>query len=94
MVDLAKGCSSNNVSNTLTADSAITCDTSSGTQCASKNSDEDYWKEPPLNEKLTKIFQGLFWNNTKPEKIGNLLENALLSENIEVLEPNKVNIEI
>ena len=73
-------CSSNTVSNTLTADSAITCDTNSDIQCANENSDEDYLndisleygnieiKGPPLNEKLTKIFQDLIWNNTKPEK--------------------------
>ena len=34
VVDPAKSCcSSNNLSNTLTADSAITCDTNSGTHC-------------------------------------------------------------
>ena len=31
-----------NVSNTLTADSAIPCDTNSGTQCANENSDQEY----------------------------------------------------
>ena len=71
-----------------------------------KNSDEDYLnnislkyenierKGPPLNEKLTKNFQDLIWNNTKPEKIENLLKSVLPPENIEGLEPNKVNIEI
>ena len=86
VVDPAKSCySSNNVSNTLIADSAILYDTNSGTQCANENSNEDYLndislgyenierKGPPLNEKLTKIFQDLIWNNTKSEKIGNLL---------------------
>ena len=99
-------CSSNTVSNTLTADSAIPCDTNSDTQCANENSDEDYLndisleyenierKGPPLNQKLTKIFQDLIWNNTKPEKIENLLKSVLPPENIEGLEPNKVNIEI
>ena len=74
-------CSSNTVSNTLTADSAIPCDTNSDTQCANENSDEDYLndisleyenierKGPPLNQKLTKIFQDLIWNNAKPEKM-------------------------
>ena len=51
-------------------------------------------KGPPLNQKLTKIFQDLIWNNTKPEKIENLLKSVLPPENIEGLEPNKVNIEI
>ena len=51
-------------------------------------------KEPPLNQKLTKIFQDLIWNNTKPEKIENLLKSVLPPEKIEDLEPNKVNIEI
>ena len=67
LADLAKSCcSSNNVSNTLTADSAIPCDTNSGTQCSMENSDKDYLndisleyenierKGPPLNEKLKK----------------------------------------
>ena len=107
MADPAKSCSSsNNVSNTLTADSAIPCDTNSGTQCAMENSNEDYLndisleyenierKGPLLNEKLTKMFQDLIWNNTKPEKIENLLKSVLPPENIEGLEPNKVNIEI
>ena len=61
--------SSNNVFNTLIADSAIPYDTNSATQCANENSDDDYLngisleyqnieiKEPPLNEKLTKIFK-------------------------------------
>ena len=74
-------CRSSNVSNTLIADSAIPYDTNSGTECANKNSDEDYLnnisleyenierKGPPLNEKLTRIFQDLIWNKTKPEKI-------------------------
>ena len=107
VADPAKSCySSNNVSNTLLADSAIPCDTNSGTQCATENSDEDYLndisleyenterKGPFLNEKLTKIFQNLIWNNTKPEKIENLLKSVFPPENIEGLEPNKVNIEI
>ena len=85
MADPPKSCcSSNNVSNTLIADSAIPCDTNSGAECANENSDEDYLndisleyenierKGPPLNEKLTRIFQDLIWNNTKPEKIENL----------------------
>ena len=43
VTDPAKSCCSfNNVSNTLTADSAIPCDTNSGTQGANENSDEDY----------------------------------------------------
>ena len=43
VADPAKSCcSSNNISKTLTADSAIPCDTNSGTQCANENSDEDY----------------------------------------------------
>ena len=100
-------CSFNNVSNTLIEDSAIRCDTNSCTQCANENSDEDYLndierkghrnierKGPPLNEKLTKSFQDLICNNTKPEKIENLLKSVLLPENIEDLEPNKVSIEI
>ena len=80
--------------------------TNSDTQCANEKSDEDYLNDislecenteregPPLNEKLTKIFQDLIWNNTKPEKIENLLKSVSLPENIEGLEPNKVNIEI
>ena len=81
VADPAKSCcSSNNVPNTLTAGSAIPCDTNSGSQCANENSDEDYLndisleyenikrKGPPLNEKLAKILQDLIWNNTKPEK--------------------------
>ena len=51
-------------------------------------------KGPLLNEKLTKIFQDLIWNNTKPEEIENLLRSVLPSENIEGLEPNKANTEI
>ena len=43
-------------------------------------------KVPPLNEKLTKIFRDLIWNNTKPEKIENLLKRVLPPENIEGLE--------
>ena len=105
--DPAKSCSSsNNVSNTLTADSRISCDTNRGTQCANENSDEDYLNEisleyenierkgPPLNEKLTKSFQDLISNNTKPEKNQNLLKSVLPPEHIEGLEPNKVNIEM
>ena len=107
VADPAKNCcSSNTVSKTFTADSAIPCYTNSDTQCANENSDEDYLndfsldyenmerKGPPLNQKLTKIFQDLIWNNTKPEKIENLLKSVLPPENIEGLEPNKVNIEI
>ena len=76
MADPAKNCcSSNKVSNTLTADSAIPCDTNSGTQCAMGNSDEDYLNDISL------------------EKIENLLKSVLPPENIEGLEPNKVNIE-
>ena len=68
-------CSSNNVSTTLIAGSAIPYDTNSGTLCANENSDEDYLndtsleyenterKRPPLNEKLTKCFQDLIWKN-------------------------------
>ena len=49
MADPAKNCcSSNKVSNTLTADSAISCDTNSGTQCAMGNSDEDYLNDISL----------------------------------------------
>ena len=72
MADLAKSCcSSNNVSNTLIADSTILYDTNGGTQCANENSDEDFLndisleyknierKGPPLNEKLRKTFQDL-----------------------------------
>ena len=65
----------------MIVDSAIPYDTNSGTQCARENSDEDYLnnislehenierKGPHLNEKLTKIFQDLIWNKTKPEKL-------------------------
>ena len=43
VADPAKSCcSSNNVSNTLIADSAIPYVTNSDTQCANENSDEDY----------------------------------------------------
>ena len=43
VADPAKSfCCSNNVSNTLTADSAIPCDTNSGIHCANENSDENY----------------------------------------------------
>ena len=72
VADPAKSCcSSNTVSNTLAVDSATSCDTNSDTQCANGNSDEDYLnyisleyenierKGPPLNQKLTKIFQDL-----------------------------------
>ena len=41
-------CSSNTVSNTLTADSAIPCDTNSDTQCVNENSDEDYLNDISL----------------------------------------------
>ena len=80
-------------------DSAILYDTNSGTQCANENTDEDYLNDISLeyeniNEKLTKIFQDLIFNNTKPEKIENLLKSVLPLENIEGLESNKVNIEI
>ena len=76
------------------------------TQYAHENSDEDYLNDisleyknierkwSPLNEKLTKNFQDLIWNNTKPEKVENLLKSVLPPENSEGLEPNKVNIEI
>ena len=99
-------CSSNTVLNTLTADFTIPSDTNSNIRCANENSDEDYLngisleyeniarKGPPLNEKLTKIFQDLIWNNTKPEKTENLLKSVLPPEIIEGLKPNKVNIEI
>ena len=49
-------------------------------------------KGPPLNEKLTKKIKDLIWNNTKPEKNKNILKSVLPPENIEGLEPNKVNI--
>ena len=39
-------------------------------------------KGPHLNQKLTKNFQDLIWNNTKPEKIENLLKSVLPQENI------------
>ena len=107
VADPAKSCCSpNNVSNTLTADCAIPCDTNIGAQCANENSDNDYLsdisleyenierKGPPSNEKLTKIFQDLIWSKTKPDKIGNLLKSVLPPENIESLGPNKVNIEV
>ena len=100
VADPAKSCcSSNNVSNTLIVDSAILYDTNSGTQCANENTDEDYLNDISLeyeniNEKMTKIFQDLIFNNTKPEKIENLLKSVLPLENIEGLESNKVNIEI
>ena len=43
--DPAKSCCSfNNVSNTLTADSAIPCDTNSGTQCANEKYFIGIWK--------------------------------------------------
>ena len=43
VADPAKSCcSSNNVSNILTANSAIPCDTNSGTQYANENGDENY----------------------------------------------------
>ena len=87
VADPAKSCcSSNNISKTLTADSAIPGDTNSDTQCANEKSDEDYLndilleyenikrKGPPLNQKLTKIFQDLIWNNIKPEKIERILK--------------------
>ena len=46
VADHAKSCcSSNTVSKTLTADSAVPCDTNSDTQCANENSDEDYLNE-------------------------------------------------
>ena len=49
VTDLAKSCcSSNTVSNTLTADSAIPCDTNSDTQCANENSDEGYLNDISL----------------------------------------------
>ena len=107
MADPAKSCcSSNNVSNTLIADSVIPYEINSGTQCANEISDEDYFNDIlleyeniereglPLNEKLAKIFQDLIWNNSKPKKIENLLKSVLPPENIEGLEPKKVNIDI
>ena len=90
----------------MAADSSIPCYTNSDTQCANENSDQDYLndisleyeyierKGPSLNQKLTKSFQDLIWNSTKPEKIENLLKSVLPPENIEGLEPNKINIEI
>ena len=90
----------------MITDSAIPYDTNSGTECANENSDEDYLnnisleyenierKGPSLNEKLTRIFQDLIWNKTKPEKIKNFLNSVLPPDNIEGLEPSKVNIEI
>ena len=90
----------------MIAHSAIPYDFNSGTQCTNENIDEDYLndilleyqnierKVPPLNEKLTKNFRDLIWNNTKPEKIENFLKSILPSENIEGLEPNKVSVEI
>ena len=51
-------------------------------------------KKLPLNKKLAKKKKDLIWNNTKPEKIDNILKSVLLPENIEGLEPSKVNIEI
>ena len=107
MADPAKSCcNSNKVFNTLTTDSAIPCDTNSHTQFSDENSGEDHLhdtsledknierKEPPLNEKLTKVFQDLIWNNTKPEKVENLLKSVLPAENVEGLEQNKARIEI
>ena len=41
-------CSSNNVSNTSIADSAIPYGTNSDTQCANENSDEDYLNDISL----------------------------------------------
>ena len=49
-------------------------------------------KGPPLNEKLTKKIKDLIWNNAKPGKNENILKSVLPPENIEGLEPNKVNI--
>ena len=82
VADPAKSCcSSNTISKTLTADSEIPCGTNSDTQCANENSDEDYLndilleyenikrKGPPLNQKLTKFFRDLIWNNTKLKKL-------------------------
>ena len=49
VADPAKSsCGSNNVSNTLTADSAIPCDTNSGIHCANENSDENYLNDISL----------------------------------------------
>ena len=47
-------CSSNTVSNTLTVDSAIPCDTNSDTQCANEKSDEDYLNDISLEYENTK----------------------------------------
>ena len=88
----------------MIADSAIPYNTNSPTQCANENSDDDYLnyisleyqnierKEPPFNEKLTKIFQDWIWNNTKPEKIEDFSKSVLPPENTEGLEPNEVNL--
>ena len=76
--DHAKSCcSSITVSNTLTVDSAILCDTQWANEKSGKNYLNDISLEyeniarkwPPLNQKLTKIFQDLIWNNTKPKKL-------------------------
>ena len=49
VADPAKSCcSSNNVSNTLIAESAIPYDSNSATQCANENKDEDYLNDISL----------------------------------------------
>ena len=49
VADPAKSsCGSNNVSNTLTADSAIPCDTNCGIHCANENSEENYLNDISL----------------------------------------------
>ena len=49
MADPAKSyCSSKNLSNKLTADSTIPCDTNSDTQCANENSEENYLNDDSM----------------------------------------------
>ena len=49
VADPAKSsCGSNNVSNALTADSAIPCDTNCGIHCANENSEENYLNDISL----------------------------------------------
>ena len=71
MVDPAESCCiSNKVSNTLTADSAIPCDTNSGTQCANGNSDENYLNNISLEyENIERKGASLEWNWQKIFKI-------------------------
>ena len=49
---------------------------------------------PPINEKIVKIFQNMAWGIHKEEKYSELLKDILAPENIEGLEPNKVNAEV